>query len=70
MKLEEAKEATVSAVIVLPTIADEPSKVLTIRLDSKSRAVTDPVAAVFVSVIHQTLGFDPAWLITFEFRSG
>lgn len=35
MKLEEAKEATVSAVIVLPTVANEPRKPLAIRLNAK-----------------------------------
>ena len=37
------KEATVSAVIVLPTVANEPRKFIATRLDSKFRAVTDSV---------------------------
>jgi hypothetical protein len=43
VKLEATKETTVSAAIVLPIGANELSKLIVIRLDSKSRAVTDPV---------------------------
>jgi hypothetical protein len=43
VRLEKAKEATVSAFIELPIIANEPRKLIAIRLDSKSRAVTDPL---------------------------
>ena len=38
-----------------PTVGNEPRKLIAIRLDAKSRAVTDPFAAVFVSVIRQTI---------------
>ena len=36
MQLEETKEVTVSAAIVLPTVANEPRKPIASRLDSKS----------------------------------
>jgi hypothetical protein len=43
MKLEEANEATGSAVIVLPAVANELRKPIASRLDSNSCPVTDPV---------------------------
>ena len=52
--LEEAKEATGVAVIVLPIIANEPRKLIATRLDAKSLAFTDPVEALFVSAIRKT----------------
>jgi len=48
-------EATSVAVIVLATSANEPRKVIAIRLDAKSRAVADPVGTRFVTVIHKTI---------------
>jgi len=38
-----------------PTVANEPRKSIAIRLDSRSRAVIDPVTEVFFSVIRQTI---------------